>query len=191
MSSSIVVDQLQTDLTRENIGVAAIYLNHKEMDTQSPSLLLASLWRQLVFAKSIPSMLHNLYAAHREKRTRPSLDDDYAVLRSAISEYSKVFILVDALDEYPERERNILLRRLAALGATVNLMLTSRPHVKIDDVIPDSDVEALEVRATDEDVRLYVDAQISLSPRLLKFASCRPGLREEIQTEIVRRSDGM
>ncbi|KAJ7144588.1 hypothetical protein C8R44DRAFT_582826, partial [Mycena epipterygia] len=45
---SIIVDHLRTAQDCPNIGVAAIYLNHKESDTHSPSSLLTSLWRQLV-----------------------------------------------------------------------------------------------------------------------------------------------
>ncbi|KAJ7019278.1 ankyrin repeat-containing domain protein [Mycena alexandri] len=185
---SIVVDHLRKDLDHDAVGVAAVYLNHKEADA-SPSILLASLWRQLVFGKPIPLNLHKLYAKHREPGTRPSLDDDHAVLRSIISGYSQVFILVDALDEYPERDRSILLRRLCALGPTVSLMFTSRPHIHIADIFPNS--ETLEIRATEDDIRLFIDAQIPRSPRLSRHITSRPALRDEICSGIAQRSDGM
>ncbi|KAJ6545381.1 hypothetical protein B0H19DRAFT_862875, partial [Mycena capillaripes] len=50
---SIVVDYLRTHMDREDVGVAALYLGHKEAYIHSPSTLLAGLWRQLVFKKSI------------------------------------------------------------------------------------------------------------------------------------------
>ncbi|KAJ7026032.1 hypothetical protein C8F04DRAFT_879243, partial [Mycena alexandri] len=46
--ASMVVDYLGTQFTGKNIGVACIYLNHKEVGSQTPSRLLAGLWRQLV-----------------------------------------------------------------------------------------------------------------------------------------------
>ncbi|KAJ7499628.1 hypothetical protein FB451DRAFT_958530, partial [Mycena latifolia] len=188
---SIVVDKLRTDLTREDIGVAAIYLNHKETDAHSLSMLLTSLWRQLVVRKSISSTLHQLYDKHREPRTRPSENDDHTELCSIISEYSKVFILVDALDEYPERQRDALLRRISALGTTVNLMLTSRHNIKIDHIIPDSSLQILEIRATGDDICRHIDAQISQCSQFSKLIKNRPGLREEIVARITQRSDGM
>ncbi|KAJ6526649.1 hypothetical protein B0H19DRAFT_970455, partial [Mycena capillaripes] len=186
---SIVVDHLQA--LGPDVGVAVVYLNHKETDIQSPSMLLAALWRQLVFGKPISSNLTDLYRKHREKRTRPSLDEAHDVLVDTISVYSKVLILVDALDEYRERDRNTLLRCLSTLGPTVNLMLTSRPHIQINDIISDSDLKTLEMRAADEDIRLYLQAQISYSPRLSKHVKNRPGLREEIEAGVTQRSDGI
>ncbi|KAJ7174944.1 ankyrin repeat-containing domain protein [Mycena crocata] len=183
--TSIVVDHLRADTECGDIGVAAIYLSHKEAsDTQSPSSLLAALWRQLVFTKPVSPIVHRVYEKHCEPNTRPSLEDSHAILCSAISDYRQVFILVDALDEYPEDQLNVLLSHLAALRPLPNLLLTSRPHITIGHIIPHSDIELMEIRASEADVHLYVDAQISKFPRLSKHVANCPALREEI-------SDGM
>ncbi|KAJ7088304.1 hypothetical protein C8R44DRAFT_649574, partial [Mycena epipterygia] len=187
-NSSIIVDHLRTELESHNIGVAIIYLNHKETDGHSPSKLLASLWRQLVFRRPIWSALRQLYGKHREPRTRPSLDEDHAVLCSINAHYSKVFILVDALDEYPEEQRDVLLQHLRALGPSVNLLVTSRPHIAIDHVIS---FETLEIRALEVDIRKYVEGQVLRSPRLSKHIKNSPDLRETIEASIVQRNDGM
>jgi hypothetical protein len=102
-----------------------------------------------------------------------------------------VYILVDALDEYPDKERNILLGYLFALGPTVNLMLTSRPQVTIEGVGSTSRLQNLEIRATEDDIRRHVDAQISECRQLSKHIENRPDLREEIDARIVQRNDGM
>ncbi|KAJ7674252.1 ankyrin repeat-containing domain protein [Mycena rosella] len=183
---SIVVDNLRKELADDVIGVAVIYLNHKETDAHSPSKLLASLWRQLVFRKPIWLTVHQLYEKHHEPRTRPSLDEDQVVLRSIIEEYSKVFILVDALDEYPQRD--ILLQLLSTLGPSVNLLVTSRPHIAIDHITL---FETLEIRAREFDIRKYLEEQILKSPRLSKHIQASPDLREVIEAKIVQRSDGM
>ncbi|KAJ6563653.1 ankyrin repeat-containing domain protein [Mycena vulgaris] len=189
--ASIVVDNLRATLDSQNTGVAVLYLNHKETETQSPSNLLAGVWRQLVLEKLISSAVHGIYEKHREPRTRPSLDEIDTILCSIVSQYSDVFIIVDALDEYPEEKRDILLRRLSSLGPTVNLMLTSRPHVQIDHVVGDADIETLNIRAAEDDIRQYLEAQIVKSSRLSKHIKNSPGLREEIERRIVGRSEGM
>ncbi|KAJ7681640.1 ankyrin repeat-containing domain protein [Mycena rosella] len=188
--ASVVVDHLRETLAQGgNIGVAAIYLNHKETEVQTPWNLLAGIWRQLVFRKPVSLAVHQLYEMHREPRTRPSLEIFHDVLVSTVAEYSKVFLIVDALDEYPENERNILLNNLSNLGQTVNLLLTSRPHINIHTTF--ESMQTLEIRATAHDVRTYVDEQITKSSRLSKHIQSRPDLREEIETQIVGRSDGM
>lgn len=189
--SSIVVDNLRAELESETIGIAVIYLSHKETETQSPTNLLAAVWRQLVLGKNLSFDEQLLYARNREQRTRPSLEDTYSVLCSTVSKHVRVFIVVDALDEYPEEKRDILLRHLLKLGPTVNLMLTSRPHIQINHTTAGSHLQTLEIRATEPDIRRHLDAQISQSPRLSRHMKNCPGLRDEIEKTIVKRSDGM
>ncbi|KAJ7080057.1 hypothetical protein C8R44DRAFT_653885, partial [Mycena epipterygia] len=185
---SIVVDHLRTQLESYNIGVAVIYLNHKESDAYSPANLLASLWRQLVLRKPIGSNVHELYEKHREPRTRPSLTEAHAVLDSIIANYSNVFILIDALDEYPEAQRDVLLGRLSVLGPSVNLLVTSRLHITLNRSIF---FEKLEIRAREVDIQKYLEGQIMKSPRLSKHIQNSPDLREAMEVRIVQRSDGM
>jgi hypothetical protein len=185
------VEDLQASLESPSGGVAVMYLNHKETDTQSQSNLLAGLWRQLVLGKPMSVDACRLYARHREQRTRPSLDEMHGVLHTVISQYSRVFIVVDALDEYPEEHRNILLGCLSTLGPTVNLMLTSRPHINIENAFANSNLEIMEVRAREHDIRRHIDGQIVKSSRLSRHIKNSPNLREEIVTTILRRSDGM
>ncbi|KAJ7080036.1 hypothetical protein C8R44DRAFT_895528 [Mycena epipterygia] len=185
---SIIVDDLRTQLDTYNIGVAVIYLNHKELDAYSPSNLLTSLWRQLVLGKPIGPNVRELYQKHREPRTRPSLAEARTVLDSIIETYSKVFILVDGLDEYPEAQCDTLLGHLCYLGYGVKLLIASRPHITFNYRIY---FETLEIRAREVDIRKYLEGQILKSPRLSKHIQNSPDLREAMEARIVQRSDGM
>ncbi|KAJ7465171.1 hypothetical protein FB451DRAFT_1041519 [Mycena latifolia] len=188
---SIVVHHLRATLETRNIGVAAIYLNHQETEAQSLSNLLAGLWRQLIVRKPISPVVSELYAKHREQRTRPSLEEIDFVLCSTIAELSGVFIIVDALDEYPQQQRSVLLAHLSCLaaGSAASLMFTSRPHISINHVA--ESLQILEIRATEDDIRRYIDAAVLKSSRLSKHIENRWALRDEIEEIIVRRSDGM
>ncbi|KAJ7659519.1 hypothetical protein B0H17DRAFT_1212850 [Mycena rosella] len=185
--ASIVVDHLRTQFQARDIGVACIYLNHKETEIQSPSNLLAGLWRQLVFSEPISPTISTLYAQHHEERTRPTLNEIQFHLTSAVAEHSKVYIIVDALDEYPEDRRAILLESLAKIQPTVNLMLTSRPHISIS--FPTARV--LEIRATENDIRSFIEKQIQGSSRLSKHITARPEFEDEIENKLVHNVDGM
>jgi hypothetical protein len=190
-SSSVITEFLRAQFTTGNIGVACVYLNHKEADSQSCENILASLWRQLIFRKPLHSgsPAHTLYDMHYEKRTSPTLEEMHTLLRSAVAEYSKVYFIIDALDEYPEIQRYSLLKRLTTFGAEVNLLLTSRPHIKPDIFFPNT--PSLEVQAAEEDICRYVDAQIQNSPRLSNHVQSCPELHQEIETKIISHMDGM
>ncbi|KAJ6496280.1 ankyrin repeat-containing domain protein [Mycena sanguinolenta] len=186
---AMVVDHLRKIQDNANTRVAVIFLNHKETETQSPSNVLAAIWRQLVFEQPLSPIVERLYSKHQEQRTRPSLEDIHSVLCSTASAFSRLFIVVDALDEYPEDARNILLHRLSLLGSRVSLMLTSRPHVDIKHAI--SDLETIEIRAAENDIREYLEAQIRKSPRLSRHVRSAPDIRQALETSIVEGSDGM
>jgi hypothetical protein len=188
---SIVVNHLTDDCEdNKNLGVACIYLNHKEANDQTPSKLLAALWRQLVHGRDVGSIAKMLYQQHREKGTVPSLEKLLDLFSSCLKEFSKVFIIVDAMDEYPEFQREILLKQLAAMGSNVNLMITSRPNISAGPELPN--VETLEIVPMPEDIQKFVNAQIDSSPRLSKHVQTQPKLREDIHSKISSESvDGM
>ncbi|KAJ6491214.1 hypothetical protein DFH09DRAFT_1003435, partial [Mycena vulgaris] len=189
--ASMVVDHLSAAFrNNKDIGVACIYLNHQEANQQPPPKLLAGLWRQLVLDRDIGSIAESLYRQHREKGTVPALEEVVNVLSSSLNEFSQVFIIVDAMDEYPEFQREILLQQLAVMGSNVNLMITSRPNISPE---PSSfpNLETLDIQAAPEDIRGYINAQIKLSPRLSKHIQKKPMLQEEIHAKITDTVTGM
>ncbi|KAJ6496277.1 hypothetical protein C8R45DRAFT_1132329 [Mycena sanguinolenta] len=186
---AMVVDHLRKSQESANTRVAVVFLNHKETETQSPSNVLAAIWQQLVFEQPLSPIVEGLYSKHQEQRTRPSLVDIHSVLCSTASAFSRVFIVVDALDEYPEDARNILLHRLSLLGSRISLMLTSRPHIDIKYAI--SNFEIIEIRAAENDIREYLEGQIRKSQRLSRHVRSAPDIRQALETSIVKGSDGM
>ncbi|KAF8133575.1 ankyrin repeat-containing domain protein [Mycena galopus ATCC 62051] len=188
---SMVVDHLSTAFrNNEDIGVACIYLNHKEADQKPPAKLLAGLWRQLVVDRDIGSSAECLYKQHCKKGTAPSLEEVVNVLSSSLKEFSQVFIVVDGMDEYPEVQRGILLPQLAALGSNVHLMITSRPHI-FPETFSFPNLETLDIQAAPEDIQAYINTQIKLSPCLSRHIKRKPVLQEEILTKILDTVDGM
>ncbi|KAJ7117132.1 hypothetical protein C8R44DRAFT_593899, partial [Mycena epipterygia] len=186
--ASLVVNHLQYQSRTENIGVACIYLNYKEAESQTPQNLLGCLWRQLVLGKPIHPEVHALYEKHREQQTRLTLDEVYKTLSLSVAQYSKVYLIVDAVDEYPEEQRTILLESLAAIDG--NVMLTSRPHIDPDSTaLPN--LQLVEIQATEDDMQQYIATQISKSTRLSKHIRTRPELADEIQSKILTNVNGM
>jgi hypothetical protein len=103
---------------------------------------------------------------------------------------SRVFIIVDALDECQVSSgcRAILLSEMVNLRTKcgANVFATSRLIPEITEKFDGS--TSLKIRASAEDVQRYVDGHISHLP---SFVERSPDLQEEIKTEIVRAVDGM
>ena len=190
--TSIVIDELNKRFQRNtNVGIAYIYCNFRRQDNQKAEDLIASLLKQLTQGRSsLPNSVESLHDWHKDKQTKPSFDEMSRALQSVAAMYSRVFIIVDALDECQviSGTRARLLSEVFNLQTKCgsNVFATSRLVPEITKYFEDS--ISLEIRAIDDDVRRYVDGHISRLPR---FVRDRPDLQEEIKTEIVRSVEGM
>ncbi|KAJ7483684.1 ankyrin repeat domain-containing protein [Mycena latifolia] len=187
--ASLVVNHLEAQACNSDIGLACIYLNHKETESQTITNLLGALAAQLMLGKHIPPPLHSLYEHHLARRTRPNIDEFCKVLDLAVALYPKVYFIIDALDEYPENYRHRFLKYLGTLGPKVNIMMTSRPHINLDAQFPN--MRTIEIYAIEEDIHKYLDTQIQNSVRLSKHVQTRPELQDEIQSKILGNVKGM
>ena len=134
---------------------------------------------------TISGYVKAFYEHHRAQTTRPILDDLTEALKLEIGMYSKVFIVVDALDECEQNEaRAILLRTLRSLTAgNVQLMLTSRDLPSIAEHFQMT--TCLDIRANDGDVRRYLEGRIATAPQHLKR------LQGSVVSELIQNAGGM
>lgn len=190
--TSIVIDCLCARFRNDGtVGIAYLYCEFRQKDQQSPEDLLASLLRQLAEGRPcLPPNLTSLFSSHKRQNTRPSFGELSGSLRSIAATYSKVFIIVDALDECQEANgcRARLLSELISLRGKcgANIFATSRFTPEIARHF-EGDM-TLEIRAHDQDVRRYLDSHIAYLP---SFVQRRLDMREEIKTAIVDAVDGM
>jgi hypothetical protein len=190
--TSIVVDELTTRFSDDlAIGIAYIYCNFRRQDEQKIDDLLAILLKQL--AKGQPSLagtIKDLYNRHKTEQRRPSLDEISRSLQAVTILYSRVFIIVDALDECQTYNgcRTRFLSEIFGLQTKTgaNLFMTSRFIPEIIEKFNKG--MQLEIRASNEDVRRYLDGHMSQLPI---FLLNKPKLQEEITTEIVKAVEGM
>jgi len=192
MITSIIVGHLYNLFQNDgSVGIAYLYCNFRRQQEQKPADLFASLLKQLVQEQpSVPESIKRLYICHKDRRTRPLSDEILKVLLSVIRDYSRTFIIIDALDECQVSNgvRRILLSEIFNLQAktAVSLFATSRFIPEIE-----RDFErglSLEVRASNEDVQRYLDSHMLQLP---SFVSTNLDLKEEIKTAIVNAVDGM
>jgi hypothetical protein len=193
ITTSIVADHLNTKFENNaNVAIAYLYCNFRRRHKQRPADLLASLLKQFVQGQpSVPESMKSLYKRHKAKRTRPSFDEIPKILYSVVADYSRTFIIIDALDEcqVSDGDRSKFLSDLFHLQAMTgaNLFVTLRfiPEVvnKFEGSIK------LEIRASNEDVLRYINERI---PQLLQLRISKyPDLQHTIRKEILKAVDGM
>jgi hypothetical protein len=189
---SIVIEHLRRVFEQDsNVGVAWIYCDYKHTHVQTPVNLIAGLWRVLLDRNAPSQDAKNLYQRHADHGTSPRLPEMLELLQSEVSRYSRVFVVVDALDEcLGDNHTGItLVRELEALRPTVNLMVTAR-SLKI--IQRDFETAAtLEIIASADDIRNYVANRISEEPRLSLRVSEDAALREDIIRAVLETSTGM
>jgi ankyrin repeat protein len=190
--TSIVVDNLGKRYSNNiTIGIAYIYCNFRRQGEQKADNLLANLLKQLAQRQpSLPNSVKDLYNQHQIRKTRPSLEEISRALQSVAAMYSRIFVIVDALDECQVSDgcRQRFLLGLFDLQAKcgANLFVTSRPISSIEKEFEGNII--LEIRASEEDMRRYLEGHMF---RLSGFVVRSLELQEEIKTEIVKAVDGM
>lgn len=193
--ASIVIHYLHNIFRNEpTIGIAYLYCNFRQQHEQKSADLVLNLLKQLVQQQPlIPKSVEKLYSYHKLKRSRPSPTEISQALRSVIKSFSRTFIIVDALDEcqVSNEGRKMFLSQIFDLQdqTELSLLVTSRflPDIK-EEFERRGETISLEIRASDDDVRKYLDAHIS---RLPLFVRERPDLIGEVKTVIIKGAQGM
>lgn len=190
--TAIVINDLATRYRNDSsVGIAYVYCNFQRHNEQKVEDLLASLLKQLCQDRpSLPDSLKDLYDWHKVRRQRPSLDEISGTLQSVVTLYSRVFIVIDALDEYQlsDGSRLRLLSEVFSLQTKygINFFATSRFIPEIIEKFSNSMVQ--EIRACNEDVWRYLDSHMLELPECVRK---RPEIQEKIKTEILKVIDGM
>lgn len=194
--ASVVINDLTMRFHNDqNIGLAYIYCDFRRQDGQNIYGLLRSLLKQLAQKKlSLPDQVKAIYENHASRPTEPSLEELSRALHSVAAMYSRIFVVVDALDELQEYSDNRRTRFLTEIFATqakdgINIFATSRFIPEISDEFKNSThCTSLEIRASEQDLRRYINGNMS---RLPSFVRDDPALQEQIEIEVTQAVNGM
>ncbi|KAM0158771.1 hypothetical protein ACHAPG_003947 [Botrytis cinerea] len=190
--TSIVVEELMNRFRNDKgIGIAYLYCNFKRQHDQKIDDLLLSLLKQLSrYQSSLPGAVKDMFDLHSPRQNRPSKKEISSALKSVIDLYSKVFIVIDALDECQMADgcRMDFLSEVFHLQETCQLSLfaTSRHIPDIEEMFDNS--MRLEIRASDTDVERYLDGRMSQLPGYVRNSK---DLQNEIKSKIIKAIDGM
>ena len=190
MIASIAIEEVLNRIRNDaSTGLAFIYCNFQKHQEQTDVGLLAAILKQLVQSNdNCDERMKVLYNCHMRYGTRPSFPELLEIVEHVISEYSRVFIIIDALDECQKDVRDTLVDELRKLQHEHNVMLMASS--RFVDNIPPTFLNAPQVviRARNEDVESYLDSKIQQLP---PFIQQRPELKQLIETSIIGNYDGM
>jgi hypothetical protein len=185
-----VIAHIRAVFVGDNVAIACIYCDYKNQIEQTVFGLLAGLLKQFVQDRpAISNHVRSLYECHFVHSTRPTPKEVTQALRAEIGTYSKVFIVVDALDECLEGNQRDLVTELGSLGSTVNLMVASRPLPLIQELFQHA--KCLNISANNDDVRTYIRDRIPREHRLSRIIGTNRALEESIVNKIVANIAGM
>ncbi|KAJ5244114.1 hypothetical protein N7489_004210 [Penicillium chrysogenum] len=194
--TSIVVDELYGRYGNDSdVAIAYVYCNFQRHNEQDAASLLGNILKQMVRRKhTVPSSVRALYNTHMHTGTRPSINEISEAMHSlsTASDFSSIFIVIDALDEcqITDRSRDILLDVVISMqakrGCNVYLFATSRFIPEIIEMF--NEQPTVEIRARENDVKRYIQGNLTMLP---SFVSRSPDLQEEISDAIAKAVDGM
>ncbi|XHG08763.1 hypothetical protein AWENTII_011856 [Aspergillus wentii] len=173
--TSIVINHLNKIFKDSpGIGIAYIYCDFLKRSTQTRTSLFSSLLKQLSLQhQNFPNSLLDLYMLHGRKQTNPSFDELFESLEVVCNDFERTIIIIDALDEIQDPSgaygsANRFLSEVFRLQERTNtsLFATSRFGADIEGLFNKKGCTMLEIRASDDDIRNYLEEHISELPSL-------------------------
>lgn len=195
-TSSSLVDYLQTKQRKQEIehyaiGIAYIYCNYQRHDEQSKKSIFENILKQLISRR--PGLCHLVQALRQRcsmRQSRPTFNEISDTTRAIVQNLKRVFIVIDAVDECNELNGTRFdllneLRMLQQLGA--NIFITARQGI-VNITHHFQDFISVEISATDEDIRRYLNGQ---THRLRLYIKESQDLVAEIINSITNAAQGM
>jgi hypothetical protein len=138
----------------------------------------------------IPETLADLYLCCGEVQ-QPSDEQLQNVLHDILAGFSRVYIMIDALDECIEREHtlnwvNKLVSDTSRKAANLHIVVTSRPEADITETFAALDPHSIDVgEANKKDIVEYLN--LRMGPKFMKYDE---DIRAKIKSELEKRAGG-
>ena len=184
--SSLVIDSLRVKIAKNaSIGLASIYCSYR--NTQSTVNLMGSIIRQLLEPLAI-----------EPPSTPLTLENARAVMPEILTSYSKVILVIDALDECEDRVN--LMKDLFELMQSISngpsktlihLFVTGRHSVSSEVERMLKPAFQLEIRSKDDDVRMFLQQILHEHGQLSQWVTESPEFGSSIIDAILCRLSGM
>ena len=175
-------------------GVAYYYCDYKTPTSQRLESILGCLAGQLAMqSEECLDILSKIFRPDTDQPPRhkfPDVEELTTLLHKLIFQFYEVAIIIDGVDEREDPSKVAsTLSNLAARCAAVRLLVVSRDEVAIRNQL--RDFEHLSIAARNEDLKLYVSAEIQERSHKGSLKIKNAALKDEILEELVNGADGM
>ena len=189
--ANIMCDDLNARYaSNPHIQVIKVFFDYHYKHTRDQCL--ASLWKQLASRRPFDdNEIKTWQRMYVEQRTRPSETKWKEMLAAEVRKYSRLFLILDALDESKVEYPLQFVRELLNLLPTANIMITTRPSFKVRDLHIASEVAIIEVKAHEKDLSDFVKTRIEREDNLREMIKMKPELGNRIKHEVPRNAQGL
>jgi len=151
---------LKTDLDSKNEIVLYCYFDYKNQGNQRAENVVSSLLKRLLCSVSeLPRDVESLYDDFVRRAAIPDLSCLSRIFISCSSNFSSVYLILDALDECQSKQLKSIVSLLGQLKAAQvtrhKILCTSRPHLEYLCVTLQP-VAILDIEAHTDDVENYI-----------------------------------
>lgn len=188
--ASAVNDHLEELPRTKNIAAVYIYCEYKQVAEQTISNLLGSILGQLIQQGKVDlESFRSNYHQSKNHRTQLSPAELSKIINAAANRLSRLYIVIDALDECDDATRLKLVSEIRRLPSHTHTLVTSRFSPDTENLLDDS--TKLEIRAQDIDLQSYIKDRAIEEPRLGKHVQKDPSLLSDITEAIIENAQGM
>ena len=192
-TSSLVIDSLCDQAGKEDITVACFYCDFVAQEEQTITSVMGAILKQLVGGGDIPDYLREAFQkGQNEIGGRGLLISDLRrMLKTAIASPRKVFICIDALDEFLPKNLPELLKSLGDIvqeSPNTRVFLTGRPHVAGAIQRYFARTVVIPISPNTDDIRSYLEMKLDLDDDLEAMDN---DLRADIVKVIVDKMSDM
>jgi len=197
MSSAAIIEDIKGFCKLSGPRVMAYYyIDFNESPNANVANILRSLIKQIcVGTDGIPKAVQALCSQHRASGQQPSIPTLISIFRSLEASLAiHIFIIIDALDEYPEPQRPELLRTIQLLVGkdfeNTHVLATSRAEHDIKFTLGESATEVIciENDLVDADIKLHIRTCLSEDPRLSRLPN---HIKNMIELKLGEGAQGM
>jgi len=192
-SRCVAIEYLRSLSTEEAVQgkvnpVLMVYCRYNEPLT--PQDILRCLILQLLESheQKVFAAIEREYKKHASQEGGLSQSQALALLITLVESFPQVRIVIDALDEIRNEERqSALLSALAQLPAQI--LLFSRPLELCLDYMPSAVMISVEAR--EEDIERFVIGKVDENPKLRRIIGSKPAILKEVTEKIKAKARGV
>lgn len=190
--SSLVIDSLTE--TYKSVPTIYFYCNYEESERRTTTSIIGALLKQLSQrCKHLDKYTESIF----ESNNVLNIQTSEAAFAGILSRFDRVFVVVDALDECSQKERNLMVtfltRQVRLTKSQVNVFLTSRPENDLHQMLKGTHHHQINANDTSKDIRPFVESSLKklIQEKALLDGNVGDDLANELINKISVQSDGM